>query len=102
MTLVLEFFEAFEEGVEFRTREVAVGGIDERGVATDLAQAQEAREDVEADGGEGGIGVHAHQLRTGAFELGVVEAALLAFEFDDDFIFRAGGQVGGGFGLGPA
>jgi hypothetical protein len=37
MTLVLEFFEAFEEGVEFGAREVAVGGIDERGVATDLA-----------------------------------------------------------------
>ena len=102
MALVAEFFEAFEQGVEFGAREVAVGGVDEGGMAADLAEAEEAREDVEADGGERGVAVDAEELGAGAFEFGVVEAALFALKFDDDVVLGAGGEVGGGLGLGAA
>ena len=47
MAFFSEFFDAFEEGFEFGAGKRGVGGIDERGVAADLAEAEEAGEDVE-------------------------------------------------------
>ena len=39
LAFVAEFFEAFEQGVEFGAGDLTVGPRDERGVATDLAEA---------------------------------------------------------------
>ena len=41
-------------------------------------------------------------MGAGAFQLGVVEAALGGLEFDDEFVFGARGQLGGGLGFGAA
>jgi len=102
VAFVPELFDAFEEGVEFGAGEVAVRGVDERGVAADLAEAEEAREDVEADGDEVAVVGDAEELGARALEFGVVELALFAFEFDDEVVFRARREIGRGLGLGAA
>ncbi len=102
MAFVAEFVEALEEGVEFGAGEIGVRGVDEGGVAADLAEAEEAREDVEADGVEGAGGLDAEELGAGALQFGVVEFALGGFEFDDEVVFGAGGEIGGGLGFGAA
>ena len=102
LAFVAEFFKALEEGVEFGAGDFAVGPGDERGVAADLAEAQEAGEDVEAHGVEGAGGFDAEELGAGAFELGVVEGALFAVEIDEDDVFGARRQLGGDLGLGAA
>src|SRR4051794_27051501 len=77
MPLVAELLEPLEERVELGARKIAVRGVDEGGMAADLAQAQEAREDIEAHRGERLVRFDAEELGAGALELGVVEAALL-------------------------
>jgi hypothetical protein len=77
-------------------------GADEAGVAADLAEAEEGLEDVEALGVEIAGAFHAEEEGAGAFELGVVEGALGAFEFDDEFFLNARGEVAGDLGFGAA
>ena len=57
---------------------------------------------MEADGVERLGRLDSEEVGAGAFELGVVEAALFAFEFDDDFVLGARGEVGRGLGFGAA
>ena len=102
MALVAEFFEAFEQGVEFGAGHLAVGAGDEGGMAADLAEAEEAREDVEAHGVEGSGGFDAEQLGAGAFQLGVVKGALFAVQVDEDDVLGARRELGGDLGLGAA
>ena len=64
-----------------------------------MAEAEEGLEDVEALGIEIAVVVHAEEEGAGAFEFGVVEGALGAFEFDDDFFLDAGREVAGDLGV---
>src|SRR5690606_10747732 len=89
VTFVAELFDAFEEGIEFGAGEIAMRGIDQCRVSANLAEAEESRENVEANGLEGAVGVDAEKLGASAFEFGVVEPALFAFEFDNNFILGA-------------
>jgi hypothetical protein len=67
-----------------------------------LAEAEEGLEDVETLGIEIAVVFYAEKKDAGAFEFGVVEGALGAFEFDDDFFLDAGREVAGDLGLGAA
>ena len=125
MAVVEGFGEDFAEGVQFRgvgeRGGAGVWGIgflggriglgiacqwvlacDQAGVAADLAEAEEGLEDVEALGIELAVVLHSEEEGAGAFEFGVVEGALGAFEFDDDFFLDAGREVAGDLGLGAA
>jgi len=95
MAFVAEFLDLLEQGVELGAGEFAVGLVDERGVAANLAEAEEAGENVETYGVECAVGLEAEEHGAGALELGIVEFALAAFEFDHDFIFGARRQIGG-------
>jgi len=95
LAFVAEFFEALEEGVEFGAGDLAVGAGNEGGMAADLAEAEEAREDVEAHGVEGAGGFDTEELGAGALEFGVVKGALFAVEIDEDDVFGARRELGG-------
>ena len=100
VAFVAQFLEAFEQRIEFGARQIAVRGIDERGMAADLAEAQQAREHVETHGGERVVRLDAKKMRTRAFQFRVVEHALCTFELDDEIVLGARRKVRRGLGLG--
>ena len=102
MTLLGELLDALHQGVKLRAGHIRVVGINERGMATNLAEAEQAREHVETHRVERALGLDSQKLGAGAFEFGVVKGALSAFELDDDLVLGAWGQIGRGLGLGAA
>jgi hypothetical protein len=78
VAFLAQFLDALEEGVEFRAGQRGVRRIDQRGMTADLAQPQEAREDVEAHFVERAIGLDAEELGARALEFRVVKLPLLA------------------------
>ena len=98
--LVAQLLEPLQQRLELGARQIAMRGVDERGMAANLAQAEEARKDVEAHGGERVRRIDAEELGARALEFGIVERALLALELDDKIVLGARRQLGCGLGLG--
>ncbi len=79
-----------------------MAGPDEARIAADLAETEEGLENIEALGVELAGAFNTEEKRAGAFEFGVVEAALIALEFDDEFFLDPWGEILGDLRLGPS
>lgn len=89
------FFWIFSRAWNFRWIRRGRGG----GGGADLAEAEEAGEDIEAEFVELLVGFSFEKLGAGALEFGLIELGLGAFHFDDDVLLDTLGQVGGDLGF---
>ena len=110
LTLFHERFEEIDQRGELGALFLRRGGLGFLGfgffveaqqarVAANLAKAEEACEDVEAELVELLVGLGLEELGAGALDLGLVEFGLGAFHFYDEVLLDALGQVRGDLGF---